>query len=411
MATGATPPLSNLHISNYNQPNSHTIDLTLDDEPSSSSNNTRENKRQRIDQHFPFDAYKTPLGKPFLPHASHSVPSPQSAHIMHGAASQVDAAMNSHLHPPSDSYRPAFAPLPAGKIVLPAPSFTPASFLLSNRMEMDQPNLPKRQIIDLTGSPSPPPSQSSFQNTLPPELPPKTPVCIGELTVTALVLYPVRYLQPSEMPTHDSDWAPIRFQYEHSPNKVGSVDTIHIKSPNLKSPNGEIIPGDTLGVVEQKVASSLGPMLGKGLIRIDGKVRRGMPNVRLMSQAQSISLLTIRYDSFRSYLCRCSFIPLKGTYPLSPTTFVNVGSFWSIPRAFTRPNVFLIIIISIHIILRLEATAYTPPQIGLCRHNLGGSHPQCQARALRYKEVRLTNSSRTSRVRMNWKKPNHVWLT
>jgi SWI/SNF-related matrix-associated actin-dependent regulator of chromatin subfamily A3 len=138
-----------------------------------------------------------------------------------------------------------------------------------------------RQVIDLTGSPSPPAtppahSASLAPGGLPSNLPPKTPVCIGLLCVTALVLYPISYLRSSDQPGSEADWGLIRLQHEHVP---GKSETIHIKAPNWKAANGEMVAGETFGVVEQKVASSLGPMMGKGLIKLDGKVRRGMPNV------------------------------------------------------------------------------------------------------------------------------------
>ncbi len=47
----------------------------------------------------------------------------------------------------------------------------------------------------------------------------------------------------------------------------------------MKVPSGEIVQGENFGVVEQKAANVLGPMLGKGLIRVDAKVRRAVPNV------------------------------------------------------------------------------------------------------------------------------------
>lgn len=111
------------------------------------------------------------------------------------------------------------------------------------------------------------------------DLPPKTPVCIGQLGVTALVLYPVPYLLPTTT-AHD-EWAPVRLQYEHNPSKPGGAETIHIKAPQGRAPNGDQFLGEAFGVVEQKVATALGPMLGKGLIRLDAKVRKGPPNVRI----------------------------------------------------------------------------------------------------------------------------------
>jgi SWI/SNF-related matrix-associated actin-dependent regulator of chromatin subfamily A3 len=135
-----------------------------------------------------------------------------------------------------------------------------------------------RQVIDLTGgSPSPEPQVPS----LPPDLPLKTPVCIGQLGATALVLYPVNYLNPGgEQPlVSEKEWAPVRLNYEHNPSKISGHDTIHIRTPTSKGTLGETLGGETFGVVEQKIASILGPMLGKGLIRLDAKVRKGLPNV------------------------------------------------------------------------------------------------------------------------------------
>lgn len=146
------------------------------------------------------------------------------------------------------------------------------------------------EVIDLTISPSPPPQRLPQQ----PErvnngqsgildVPPKAAVLIGQLTVTALVLYPISYLQhgtaisiPSE-----TEWATVRLQYDSTVRQrnPNAEETIHIMTPPMRSSTGEVIPGENFGVVEQKVANVLGPMLGKGLIRIDAKVRRGVPNV------------------------------------------------------------------------------------------------------------------------------------
>jgi SWI/SNF-related matrix-associated actin-dependent regulator of chromatin subfamily A3 len=87
----------------------------------------------------------------------------------------------------------------------------------------------------------------------------------------------------------DSDeFAAVRLRYdpvakERSPT---GEETIHILTPQTKvgeGPDEKVYGGENFGVVEQKVATVLGPMLGKGLIRVDAKVRRGMPNVRVFS--------------------------------------------------------------------------------------------------------------------------------
>lgn len=132
----------------------------------------------------------------------------------------------------------------------------------------DEDDSMQSNVIDLTRSPSPPP-----------QLPPKTPFCIGQLTITALVLYPLPYL--AQGPTFPDEWAPVRLQHEHNPSKPGGSETIHIISPNVRVPTGDVIQGEVFGVVEQKVATSLGPMMSKGLIRLEAKVQRGGVNVRI----------------------------------------------------------------------------------------------------------------------------------
>lgn len=139
---------------------------------------------------------------------------------------------------------------------------------------------PNDHVIDLTNSPSPPLSPRPpppLCAALSDDLPPKTPVCIGQLTVTALVLYPVPYIQLQDPVRPDDDWASIRLQYEFNPQKAPASETIHIKTPHIKG-SSEAPQGEVFGVVEQRVASHLGPMLGKGLIRLDAKVRRDQGN-------------------------------------------------------------------------------------------------------------------------------------
>ncbi|KAG2752828.1 kinase-like protein [Suillus brevipes Sb2] len=76
------------------------------------------------------------------------------------------------------------------------------------------------------------------------------------------------------------EWANVHLQYEHNPQKADVTETIHIKTPSSKTSSGELSQGETFGVVEQKVATDLGPLLGKRVIRLDAKVRRGSPNNR-----------------------------------------------------------------------------------------------------------------------------------
>jgi SWI/SNF-related matrix-associated actin-dependent regulator of chromatin subfamily A3 len=170
------------------------------------------------------------------------------------------------------------------------------------------------QIIDLTGSsPSPEPQ---VQN-LPPDLPQKAPVCIGQLAATALVLYPVNYLNPGGEQSlgSEKEWAPVRLNYEHNPTKTSGQDTIHIRAPTSRGVLGESLGGETFGVVEQKIASTVGPMLGKGLIRLEAKVRKGMPNV---SSRKLSSVSFTDHHLVQSYLSclSCSWCtPRKETSP------------------------------------------------------------------------------------------------
>lgn len=185
---------------------------------------------------------------------------------------------------PPDAHRTAFG-VPNHVLMQPAPIGLPPpplSMPSRTRSLSAQPPMKTPQVIDLTSSPSPPPFQSAPRITpapictLPADLPQKTPVCIGQLSCTALVLYPIPYICPqAAIGTPDGEWAPVRYMYEHNPGKpLGTRETIHIKAPDCKSDDGELKPGEKFGVFEQRVATSLGPMLGKGLIRVDAKVRR-----------------------------------------------------------------------------------------------------------------------------------------
>jgi len=112
---------------------------------------------------------------------------------------------------------------------------------------------------------------------------PKTPVCIGSLTMTALIIYPSAYLEipPPEQSGSDLIWGPVLLQCERSP--YHPEDSISIRTPNKRDPHGEIHPGEKFAVVEQRAASVLGPMLGNRLIRLDSGIRRGNRHVRVLS--------------------------------------------------------------------------------------------------------------------------------
>lgn len=109
---------------------------------------------------------------------------------------------------------------------------------------------------------------------------PKTPVCIGQLRSTALVLHPVHDVQTSQ--SGEPEWIKARLHHERNVERLGCQDTINIRTPSFKSANGSISPGKQFGVVEQEVASALGPLLIRALIRLDAKVRKGTLGVSRM---------------------------------------------------------------------------------------------------------------------------------
>ena len=131
--------------------------------------------------------------------------------------------------------------------------------------------------------PEPPPYEPSDLYAPTPRvyLSPKTPVCIGQLAVSALILYPVNYLNPGDEQVIGSgrEWAPVALNYEHNPSRTSGQDIIHITTPTSRGTMGESLGGETFGMVEHRIASTVGPMLGKGLIMLEAKVRKGPPGV------------------------------------------------------------------------------------------------------------------------------------
>ncbi|CAK5264607.1 unnamed protein product [Mycena citricolor] len=262
MATAASPAVTSHTTSQPVSPasvsyqNNH-IDLTSDDDDDDDTTDySRFAKRPRVDSSRVSQSGQFPSAIP-----------------------TTNARPNYQPYAPSNlnpiAYRPAFASATPSAFVSAPPSVPavapPRAFQQPVAGPSRVPSAAGPHVIDLTTSPSPPPPLMNGPPNLPADLPPKTPVCIGQLGVTALVLYPTQYLLPSS--NMHEEWAPVRLQYEHSPTKpVGSTETIHIKAPQGRGANGEQLMGEAFGVVEQKVASALGPMLGKGLIRLDAKI-------------------------------------------------------------------------------------------------------------------------------------------
>ncbi|KAJ7900166.1 SNF2 family N-terminal domain-containing protein [Mycena olivaceomarginata] len=289
------------------------IDLTSDDDEDDADLNeySRFAKRPRVDppkmqppNHYPMAIPASNLRNP----------------------SQFQPYAPSNLNP--TAYRPPFAPQQS--VFVPPRQFAaPPQQPAPPRMS---PNGPPARVIDLTGSPSPPPPPNTMHASpqLAADLPPKTPVCIGQLGVTALVLYPVPYLLPTTT-AHD-EWAPVRLQYEHNPSKPGGAETIHIKAPQGRAPNGDQFLGEAFGVVEQKVATALGPMLGKGLIRLDAKVRKGPPNLPILPLQMLVYTPKGNIPVVGNYLHQCGLLLDHPTPPYEMRYLVSQNQHYYNPH-------------------------------------------------------------------------------
>ncbi|KAJ7099632.1 SNF2 family N-terminal domain-containing protein [Mycena crocata] len=286
------------------------IDLTSDDDEDDVDTNdySRFAKRPRVDP-------------PKIATPNHYPMAVPAASLRNTSNFQPYAPSN--LNPAA--YRPAFAPVP---------TFLPPRQYQTPQQHPPPPRLPSGapdpRVIDLTGSPSPPPNLMHAPPVLSADLPPKTPVCIGQLGVTALVLYPVPYLLPST--TMNDEWAAVRLQYEHNPNKPGGAETIHIKAPQGRAPNGEQFLGEAFGVVEQKVATALGPMLGKGLIRLDAKVRKGPPNLPILPLQMLVYTPKGNIPVVGNYLHQCGLLLDHPSPPYEMYRLVNQNQHYYNPH-------------------------------------------------------------------------------
>jgi hypothetical protein len=113
-------------------------------------------------------------------------------------------------------------------------------------------------------------------------------MCIGEISVTALILYPIRYLAPSNTA---SDATPatstmpatcvVKLRYDASKKRMGSLvgSNSNDQTINIASPTTSAGPGEDFGVVDQKAANVLAPLMERGLIRTEARVVKGSENV------------------------------------------------------------------------------------------------------------------------------------
>ncbi|CAE6447713.1 unnamed protein product [Rhizoctonia solani] len=164
----------------------------------------------------------------------------------------------------------------------------------------------QNNAIDLTGTPSPPaaptaststsaaPVTSTSTSTSTPsasKVESRTVMCIGELSVTALILYPIRYLAPSNTA---SDATPatstmpatcmVKLRYDASKKRIGSMvgTSSNDQTINIASPTTSAGPGEDFGVVDQKAANVLAPLMERGLIRQEARVVKGSENPSIL---------------------------------------------------------------------------------------------------------------------------------
>ncbi|KAJ7042414.1 SNF2 family N-terminal domain-containing protein [Mycena alexandri] len=194
------------------------------------------------------------------------------------------------------------------------PCFVHPEFPRLSRPTRPQISIPPPTVPPLPPHPLSASSASSRPRSSSPRphayLPPKTPVCIGQLGVTALVLYP----------------------YEHNPNKPGGAETIHIKAPQGRAPTGEQFLGEAFGVVEQKVATALGPMLGKGLIRLDAKVKKGQPNLPILPLQMLVYTPKGNIPVVGNYLQQCGLLLDHPTPPYEMYRLVSQNQHYYNPH-------------------------------------------------------------------------------
>ncbi|THV06005.1 hypothetical protein K435DRAFT_711955 [Dendrothele bispora CBS 962.96] len=279
-----TPSLSTLVLTPHIHDHSNPIDLTGDDD------DDVPNKRVRLDD-------------PPADFALHHHPAYASKYIDR-QNSITNPSPLTNIHP--ETYRPPFAGPSNSAAFFPNrnPPLKPHFPLPSRMPTPPSSNSSSRSVIDLTGSPSPPP-QTFYprSDSLPPDLPQRTPVCVGELTVTALILYPVPYIASLPGSTV-TEFCTVKLQYEKNAND--NMEEIHVKIPVLQ--DGRIVAGDSVAVVERRVTSHLGGMLARGLIKIDAKIQKGPPTIPMLPLKMLLYTPKGNIQVVGNYLQQCQLL-------------------------------------------------------------------------------------------------------
>lgn len=208
---------------------------------------------------------------------------------------------------------------------------------------------PQPNFIDLTAdipsakvSPGP---QQSFPNkqmlVLDENLDPKTPILIGQINVSALVMSPVPYI--IQHPTHTVlpngqvltantvDYVPVRVRIKPEGDPLSTDISIFTPAQQQK---GTVMAPVEFAVVEKKVAAKLYSLLFDRAIKLEAMIRTvpNGSNVRRISYTSNYSCIEA-YDHWRylSFLFRSLFSQLKETYLALPTGYDSIHSYWSDP--------------------------------------------------------------------------------
>lgn len=126
------------------------------------------------------------------------------------------------------------------------------------------------ETIDLTRESSPLLTLSNIEH-----LEANAPVLIGQLNVTALVLYPNPYLSTPR--GSNDEWAPIRIAIDPNAKPPDDALTLHIP-PKAKGANPT--PQDSFGVIGRQAGPTLAPLLSRGVVKLEPRIKRSTsPNV------------------------------------------------------------------------------------------------------------------------------------
>ena len=202
---------------------------------------------------------------PFQNRAWSSQPNPlqhmpvSNGNHMHYQSSQTRSSLPPHAQYASQPPRLTALPQVTAQNLVQNPYL---SQQVNNVMWPKQP-----ETIDLTRESTP---LSSIEH-----LEANAPVLIGQLNVTALVLYPNPYLS-SQRGAMD-EWAPIRIAIDPNAKPPTDALTLHIP-PKVKGANPTA--QDSFGVLGRQAGPTLAPLLSRGVVKLEPRIKRSTsPNV------------------------------------------------------------------------------------------------------------------------------------